>query len=373
MILKQIKSIKNFENLVKQFCIILILCFFSSCEQKKIFIEGNINNLPDGVMYLCKDNNVNKIDSTETKKGKFTFKQNLENEPIYLALHHIDKNGVFRMISFPTNAKYNNSSYNSSLFMSDSIVSINGLFTDNAPIGMDTGGTIFVTTPEVKAGYQTNAMFHTDGDLFDHINKNTFKKVISKIKEYPNSFHLFYQINNTRNSFSPEQIQLFLNTFKGKVTESNTFKNLKGYNEKRFEKKKLSVPLLTDNKGKKTEVLDHKFKKHLVVFWASWCGPCRQEIPSLKKMYSKYKNDIDFVSISIDEKNSLWQKALVKEQMPWKQFIVNENSKEFEPIEILFQLSPSIPYIALVDNNMKVLKTEVGTMTEIELEKFLKD
>lgn len=371
MILKQINSMKYFESLVEQFCIVLILCLFSSCEQKKTLIEGNINNLPDGVMYLCKDNNVNKIDSIETKKGKFAFKQNLDNEPIYLALHHIDKNGVFRMISFPTKATYNNSGYNSSLFMSDSIVSFNGFFTDNTPVGIDTRGTIFVTTPEIKAGYQTNAMFHTDGDLFNNINKDTYEKVASKIKEYPNSFHLLYQIDNTRNSFSADQINSLLSTFKGKITESNTFKNLKDYNGKRFDKKKLSVPLLTDNKGKKIEVLDNKFKKHLVVFWASWCGPCRQEIPSLKKMYTKYKNNIEFVSISTDTKNSLWLKALEKEEMAWKQLVVNEKSKEYEPIEIIFQLSSSIPYMVLLDNDMKVLKSHVGSMNENELENFI--
>jgi len=59
--------------------------------------------------------------------------------------------------------------------------------------------------------------------------------------------------------------------------------------------------------------------------------------------------------------------------MPWKQLIVNENSKEYEPIEICFQVSNSIPYVALIDNNMKVLKSTVGSMTEKELEDFLKD
>ena len=362
----------NFKNSVKKILIILVFLGVASCEQKKILIEGNINNLPDGIMYLCKDNNTNKIDSVETKKGEFIFKQNIENEPTYIALHHIDKNGVFRMISFPTKAKYNNCGWNSSQFLSDSIIKINGLFTDNTPVGMNTGGTIFVTSPEIKAGYQTNAMFHTNGDLFDNINKDTYKNVVSKIKEYPNSFHLLYQINDTRNSFSPDQINSFLNTFKGKITNSNTFKNLKDYNKKRFYKKKLAIPLLKDDKGKTTEVLDNKFKKHLVVFWASWCGPCRQEIPLLKKIYSKYKNNIEFVSISTDTKNSLWLKALEKEQMPWKQLVVNEKSKEYEPIEIIFQLSSSIPYIVLLDNNTKVIKSHVGLMNETELEKFIK-
>lgn len=236
---------------------------------------------------------------------------------------------------------------------------------------MNTGGTIFVTTPKIKAGYQTNAMFHTDGDLFDNINEDTYNKVLSKIKEYPNSFHLLYQITANRNSFSAIKTKNLINSFKGEVITSYAFRNLQDYNKKRFDEKKSIVPLLTDSKGKKTDILDNKFKKHIVVFWASWCGPCRKEIPSLKKMYLKYKNNIEFVSISIDKKKSLWQNALDQEQMSWKQLLVDEDSKEFESIEILFQLSSSIPYIALLDQNMKVINSHVGLMTESELEEFI--
>jgi thiol-disulfide isomerase/thioredoxin len=364
-----------FKNFSKKIYIIIFLFTCISCEQKgkKILIIGDIINLPDGVLYLCKDSYINKIDSVSTINGKFTFTDDLQSEPIYLALHHIDKKGVFRAISFPTNAKYNNSGYNSSVFLSDSIVLINGAFTDNTPQNIMVGKTKFVTSPKIRAGYQTNALFHTDGDLFDNINKYTYKKVASKIKEYSNSFHLLYQINNHRNSFTASQTQNLLRLFHGEVIDSETFIKLKEYNEKRFTKKKLVLPLLKDNNGKKTEILDTKFKKHLVVFWASWCGPCRQEIPALKKMYSKYKNDIEFVSISTDSNNALWQKALEKENMSWKQLIVKEKSNEYEPLEIFFQLSNSIPYIALVDNNIKVLKSHVGSMAANEMEEFIKN
>ena len=363
---------------------IIILFLFSiisfSCFQqnkKENIISGNLSNLPNGTMYLSQEQFFNKIDSVKTVNGKFEFKyiNNKNDEPKYLVLNHIDENGVFRFIGFKTNGKFKNSNYESSSFLSDTLVKINGSLIDKTPIGYDPTNMskMMTVSNEIKTGYQTRAMFNTDGDLFYNLNKNTFEKVLAKIKEYPNSFHLLFQIDKNRNSFLPNQINDFLKNFKGEITNSETFKRLNEYNTKRINKNKLVLPKLTDNNGNKREVLDAKFKKHLVVFWASWCGPCREEIPSLKKMYSKYKGEIEFVSISTDSNNLLWQKALKKEAMPWNQFVVNEKSKEYEPIEIFFQLSTSIPYTVLIDNNMKVIKSQVGLMNEIEMEKFIKN
>jgi peroxiredoxin len=58
----------------------------------------------------------------------------------------------------------------------------------------------------------------------------------------------------------------------------------------------------------------------LVDFWASWCMPCRAEIPHLKDLYAQYHAaGLEIVSISIDAHTEAWKKAMGQEQMPWKQ------------------------------------------------------
>ncbi|WP_435523487.1 TlpA family protein disulfide reductase [Chryseobacterium indoltheticum] len=57
-------------------------------------------------------------------------------------------------------------------------------------------------------------------------------------------------------------------------------------------------------------MLNKNYKKHLVIFWASWCGPCRQEIPLLKKVYSESNKEIEFVSVSIDNDKKSWKRSI---------------------------------------------------------------
>ena len=73
------------------------------------------------------------------------------------------------------------------------------------------------------------------------------------------------------------------------------------------------VPLASLREGKKYVLID---------FWASWCNPCRKEIPNLKNLYKLYGDKgFQIVSISIDKKKAEWEKALEEEQLPWPNFL----------------------------------------------------
>ena len=109
-----------------------------------------------------------------------------------------------------------------------------------------------------------------------------------------------------------------------------------------------------DAKGKMHSLKEFKGKVLVIDFWASWCGPCRAEIPHLKQYYEEFKNnkDVAFLSVSIDAKRADWEKAVKEENMPWLQLLAPNGGKE---IMESYQFS-GIPFIIVLDKEGKIYK-----------------
>lgn len=109
-------------------------------------------------------------------------------------------------------------------------------------------------------------------------------------------------------------------------------------------------------------------KKYILIdFWASWCGPCRKEIPNLKTAYSEYADKgFEILSISIDKDEKAWQKALGQENMQWHNLLDDDKvSKSFNV--------KAIPATYLVDSKGVIIGDNLrGAELDAKLKELLK-
>ena len=109
--------------------------------------------------------------------------------------------------------------------------------------------------------------------------------------------------------------------------------------------------------GKEHRLLEYLGDKVLVVdFWASWCSPCRKEIPAMKRIYEEFKGrGVEFLSLSMDSKENAWKGAMEEENMPWAQGWLKDAGAE----AMRHYQFKGIPYIVVMDVKGKIFKVGV--------------
>jgi len=355
--------------LISVFFSFFVLACISDSTKEKIIISGEISNLPDGEMSLLDKKKI-VLAKQYTNNGKFMFTIYIEDnfEPVLVELVHIDKNNVKRLFHFNTKIKKGNDMMLSQYFMLEDSVKIMGNLKEMIPTNLKIPNNIKLVYMEydIHIGRQTSVMYN------DTLRFKTIKSIrnIKKIiKSHSYSYYYLYELSNRVGEFSNKQLWSILSCFDRDVQESKTGKQLREYIEKRDSKKLDSTTNLVNNIGQKSTVLTNNASITMVILWASWCGPCRKEIPQLKKIYKQLLDNPRFsmVSVSLDNNKENWLKALDKEQMPWKQLIITPEATTYS--KELFSFDGSIPTTLFVDNEGMIIKKFVG-YDEKSLEEF---
>lgn len=111
-----------------------------------------------------------------------------------------------------------------------------------------------------------------------------------------------------------------------------------------------------DANGKPSKLSDYRGKVVYIDTWATWCGPCKREIPYLKTLEEEFHDkNIHFISVSTDRDEAAWKAFIAREQMSGLQLHQNENPGK--SISELYSVN-SIPRFILIDEAGKIVSTD---------------
>lgn len=163
-------------------------------------------------------------------------------------------------------------------------------------------------------------------------------------------------------SFKGKLMQALLKTdiFRAKIEQPKSGSNI-------FEDSLTAQLRLTDHLGQTISLKDVEGKVILINFWATWCPPCKAEMPSLNTLYNQYKGKDNFVLFMID----------VDHQMEHSFTYIQKQGFDLPVHQVESQLpaafeSKSIPFTVLINKKGEIVMKHEG-MANYESKKFLKD
>ncbi len=110
-----------------------------------------------------------------------------------------------------------------------------------------------------------------------------------------------------------------------------------------------------DLNGKELNLEAYKGKVVLLNFWATWCGPCRAEIPSLIRIQQAYKDRLQIIGMDVDDDDPEQLRAFVKEQgINYPVAITSV------PVRLAYGGIAALPTVFVINQDSKVVQKHVG-------------
>ncbi|MDQ8004897.1 MAG: TlpA disulfide reductase family protein [Pedobacter sp.] len=295
---------------------------------------GNLNK-PAMVYFDYMDNGGGREDSVALVDGAFKFSGTITSNNAYarMALDHTGK-GKGHAVYTGDVIYFYFGKEQFSLTSKDSLQTAkftgSKVYDESEAYNKVIGGTIMAVTKTANMEYNSGTPEQKkDTTFIKEIDKRFRKRMQDRTdkqfefaKANPKSYYALVALSEAAGSkVDVAKVQPIYNALSKELRETDMGKEL----AQRIEANGLTAvgkpaPLFTQNNevGKPVSLASFKGKVVLVEFWASWCGPCREENPNLVKQYKTYHDKgFEIISVSLDHVKQSWLEAIEKDGLEW--------------------------------------------------------
>lgn len=308
------------------FAIFVFALAVVTCQSAKdeYSIKGTFTGVDTGKVYLQKivDGQPQTIDTADIAGGKFTFKGKMEipdlrilrlNERDYFAQLFLDNSNITILA--------NKDSLRSTKITGSPTQDIFKIYiAEMEKLNKD----VMALQQKYQSAMSTGNVEEAEKIKIDYQAMIDNNKVYSKnfVKEHTNSVvSPFIVLNQLAEQLEGDELESITNSFAPEISASEYVVKLK---ELIAEKKKTAIGVMApdftmnNTEDKPVQLSTLRGKVVLVDFWASWCGPCRQENPNVVRLYQKYHDKgFEIIGVSLDRTKEDWLKAIKDDNLTW--------------------------------------------------------
>ena len=353
---------------------VLFLFACTSTHTNGLFtVNGDLKNAPDQKIFLEQlhfdQRPPQVLDTSEMKNGKFTVKANASEQGLYRL--RFEKNAGYIFINDKDNIDFAADAKDSVLNTTKFNTPANATLTAFI-MRLDSIHTNLINEDQQRKDYQqqnNDSMALIANSGFASSNEWYNNYLVKFIDTTSNPVNALFALGYTQD-INIDTVKSLLNHLSAKYPKNSSVsamvQQLDQYIASQSSQTqnndiapgKMAPDLtLPDENGKPFSLSSLRGKYVLVDFWASWCGPCRQENPNVVANYNQFKDkNFTVLGVSLDQDKKSWLKAIKDDGLAWKQIsdLKFWNSEAAAKYHI-----EAIPFNVLIDPQGKIIATEL--------------
>lgn len=342
---------------MKYFLFSIIITVVVSCHQDKhidsrYIISMELNGFKDSTEFRFLNLDKGEFtDSTYLINGKLQFKGQVE-EPYNARIHTIDNKYLVLWIEKGAiNVRGDYDNFGSSKISGSALNLVMTKYRDKQSVVTVSRDSLF----ELVMKADTKEEYLKVKEPLEKMDQIVRDIRIQGIVSEPPSYHTIKELYFLRNDLSRDTLELFFNNFPESLQNTKYGEVIRTY----VDNKPISIGDYytdiegIDKEGKTVKLSQFDGKYVLLDFWASWCGPCREESPNLVKAYNRFKHHgFEIFSFSIDNNIGFWKKAVRKDSLIWTN-VVDQNGS-YSKMSAIYGVR-GIPASFLINKDGKII------------------